>query len=386
MNNDLHSATALLSHAEEELPRGANDLRSFIQSLADTGRLLRVMDAVDWRFEIGRITRENRSPLLFEHIKDYPNHRVFTNGLCDSASIALALGLPSGIKRKALMTVVRKRVTNLFHPILVETGPVLENIFPKEEASFLNLPIPHWSQLDVDRYVGTWHVNVSRDPETGVRNVGVYRMQLLGPRNATISASPGSHLAKHVAKSEREGRALPVAVAIGVAEAVIIAAAAAFPEGMDEYELAGGLLQQPIPLIRCKTVNLEVPANSEIVIEGLIQPGVRVKDGPYLDYTGKSNVNPNAFLIEVTQIMFRSNPIYRGASIGVQGAEDHQLFAFLAELDLIDFHGSQTKQLIQKGLLKQRLFRTFQFTGRIGEIVRGKRGSSSYPDSQVDCT
>jgi 4-hydroxy-3-polyprenylbenzoate decarboxylase len=148
-----------------------------------------------------------------------------------------------------------------------------------------------------------------------------------------------------------------MAVAIGVSEAVIMSAAAAYPYGMDEYELAGGLLQKAVELIECQTVNLEVPANSEIVIEGLIHPGVRVQDGPYFDYTGTTNTNPAAFLFEATQIMFRNNPIFRGTSIGIPGAEDHQLLAILAELSLLDFHRSSVKKHIQDMVLKQRLLR-----------------------------
>ena len=123
-----------------------------------------------------------------------------------------------------------------------------------------------------------------------------------------------------------------------------------------------------VQLIPCQTVNLEVPAHSEIVIEGLIQPGARVQDGPYFDYTGKPNTNPNAFLFEATQLMFRSNPIFRGTSIGVSGAEDHQLFALLAELNIVDFHGSRVKQRVQHLLLKQRLFRAFQFVRQNGDV------------------
>jgi 4-hydroxy-3-polyprenylbenzoate decarboxylase len=195
-------------------------------------------------------------------------------------------------------------------------------------------------------------------------------MQLLGPRQATVSASPRSHLSQHFAKAEKEGRPLPMAVAIGASEAVVMAAAAAYPDGMDEFDLAGGLQQEAVQLIPCQTVNLEVPAHSEIVIEGLIQPGGRVQDGPYFDYTGKPNTNPDAFLFEATQLMFRNNPIFRGTSIGVPGAEDHQLFAFLAELNLVDFHGSRVKHLVQGLLLKQKLFRAFQFVGKMGALVR----------------
>ena len=327
---------------------------------------------LNWKFEIGRKTRECQTPLLFENIKGYRGLRVFTNGLSDSTSIALALELQFGTTRKALIAEGRKRAANPCKPKLVETGPVLENIVPSNDIDLLKLPVPHWSNLDAGRYLGTWHINVTKDPETESRNVGVYRMQLLGPTRATVSASPQSHLAKHFAKAEKDGRPLPMAVAIGVSEPVILAAAAAYPEGMDEFALAGGLQQQPVELIRCQTVDLDVPANSEIVIEGWIRPGVRVQDGPYFDYTGKPNTNPNAYLFEATQLMFRNNPIFRGTSIGMPGAEDHQLFAFLAELDLVDFHGSRLKRAIQGVLLKRRLFRSFQLAGKLGSIVRGK--------------
>ncbi len=295
---------------------------------------------------------------------------MFTNGLCDTSSIALALGIDSGISRKKLVAEARKRIAAPIKPKLVKTGPALENIVPAREVNLLKLPVPHWSTIDGGRYIGTWHINVTKDPESDSRNVGVYRMQLLGPRQATVSASPRSHLARHFAKAEKEGRPLPMAVAIGVSEAVIMAAAAAYPDGMDEYDLAGGLQQEAVQLIPCHTVNLEVPAYSEIVIEGLIQPGVRVQDGPYFDYTGKPDTNPNAFLFEATQLMFRSHPIFRGTSIGVPGAEDHQLLAFLADLNLVNFHGSQVKQAAQNLLLRQRLFRAFQLVGRVGAMAR----------------
>lgn len=347
------------------------DLRHFIQVLEDARRLSRVRQEIDWRFDIGRMTSGSGTALLFENIKDYPNQRVFTNGLRDMTQIALALGLERETTWKTLITEAKKRVAAPVKPRLVKTGPVLENIVPASNVNLLQLPVPQWSNHDGGRYIGTWHINVTKDPETGSRNIGVYRMQLLGPKQATVSASPRSHLSQQVAKAEKDGQPLPMVVAIGVSETVIMAAAAAYPDGMDEYDLAGGLQQEAVQLIRCQTVNLEVPAQSEIVIEGFIQPGVRVQDGPYFDYTGKTNTNPNAFLFEASQLMFRSNPIFRGTSIGAPGAEDHQLFAFLAELKLVDFHGSRVKQTVQNLALKQRLFRTFQLLGKMGAAVRG---------------
>lgn len=334
---------------------------------------MRVKEPTDWNFEIGRIARESSTALLFEDVIGYPGHSVFTNGLRDTACIALALGLPARPTRKALIDETKKRIVTPIKPSLVDTGPVLENIIQASDVDLLKLPVPHWHASDAGRYIGTWHINVTKDPETGCRNVGVYRMELLGPKQATVSASPRSHLAQHFAAAEKGGLPLSMAVAIGVSETVMMAAAAAYPAGMDEYALAGGLQQEPVQLISCQTVDLEVPAQAEIVIEGFIHPGVRVQDGPYFDYTGKPNTNPNAFLFEATRLMFRNNPIFRGTSIGAPGAEDHELFAFLAALNLVDFHGSRAKQGVQNLLLKQRLFQAFQLVGKIGAFVRRDR-------------
>jgi UbiD family decarboxylase len=349
------------------------NLRRFIDALADEGRLRRVIRPVDWNLELGEITRENQVPLLFENIKDYPQQSIFTNGLSSFASIQLALGFGSGMSRNAVIREARKRASSPIQPVLVDTGPVLENTIPGPEIDFLSFPIPRWSGEDSGRYIGTWHINVTRDPDTGSRNLGIYRMQVFGPNQATVSTYPMSHLSLHLAKADQKGQPLEMAVAIGVSESVIMAAAAAYPFGLDEYDLAGALEGESIPLVRCGTVNLEVPAASEIVIEGFIRPGVRVQDGPYFDYAGKPTTNPKAYLFEATRLSFRTNPIFRGAAIGRPGAEDQQLFSVLSELDLFDFHGSRLRQKLQAQLIKRRLFRSFQFAGRIGIPKRWRR-------------
>jgi len=342
------------------------DLRQFIDALSKEGLLRRVDREVDWRFELGEIARNNQVPLLFERIKDYPGQRIFTNGMSSIASIGLALGLRPETRRKAIIREARRRAATPVKPRVVDGGPVLENVVPASEINFLNFPVPQWSKHDGGRYIGTWHINVSRDPETGSRNLGVYRMEVLGPNQATISTSPNSHLGQHVAKAEKTGRPLEMAVAIGTSEAVMMAAAAGCPYGMDEYDLAGGLQGEGVQLIKCGTVNLEVPSDSEIVIEGLIKPGVRVQDGPYFDYVGTPNTSLDAFLFEATRLMFRSDPIFRGTAVGLPGAEDQQLFSVLSELGLFDFHGSRPKHLVQAQLVKRRLFRAFQLVGRVG--------------------
>lgn len=343
----------------------STDLRGFITSLSAHGLLRRVSEPVDWKFELGERTRNSQVPLLFENVRGYPGHRVFTNGLGNFSAIALALGMLPKQSRPKAIEEIKKRISAARPPLLLESGPVQKNIVEADEIDFLKFPVPHWSREESGRYIGTWHINVTRDPESRARNVGVYRMQVLGRNLATVSTSARSHLARHFAKSEKQGRPLEMAVAIGVPEPVMIAAGASCPFGSDEYELAGSLSGDPVPLLKCETVDLEVPANSEIVIEGFLHPHKRVPDGPYFDYTGTPNTNPSAYLFEATRLMFRDNPIFRGAAIGYAGAEDLQLFALLAELGLLDFHGSRLRHAVQKVLMQLRWFRTFQLAGRI---------------------
>ncbi len=345
-------------------------MRAFIALISHEGRLTRISREVDWKYELGEITREQRRPLLFENIKGYPGARIFTNGLSSIDLVGLALGMGAGLKRTEIVRELKKRKAAPIPPMLQVARPVSENSLTGDDVDLFRFPVPHWNRCDRSRYIGTWHVNISKDPETGVRNAGVYRMELLGPKQATVSTSAASHLGIHAAKAERRGQPLEMAVAIGASESLVMAASAAYPYGMDEFELAGGLQRESLLLVKCQTVDLEVPADSEIVLEGVIAPGARVQDGPFFDYAGKPTVNPNALLFDVKRIMFRRDPIFRGMAVGAPGAEDHQLLAVLADVGMWDFHGSRAKQKVQDFCLKRRCFRAFQWAGRIGGIIR----------------
>lgn len=340
------------------------DLRAFIDLLTKENLLRRLDREVDWKYEIGEIARNHQTPLLFENIKDYPGQRLFTNGMSSLESMGLALGLARETRRSRIVKEAKHRAAIPIEPQVVNSGPVCENVVVGNEIDLLKFPVPLWSRHETGRYIGTWHINVTRDPETGLRNVGVYRMEVKGPNRASLCTSPKSHLGQHFIKAEKSGSPLEMAVAIGVSEAVVMAAGAGCPYGVDEYGLAGSLQQEAVRLVKCSTVNLEVPADSEIVIEGIIKPGIRVQDGPYFDYAGAPDTS-SAFLFEAKRLMFRSRPIFRGTAIGFPGAEDQQIFSILAALGLFDFHGSWHKRLIQSPLIQWRFFRAFQFAGRV---------------------
>ncbi len=326
-------------------PAGSLDLRGLIKLLTDAGHLTRVRERVDWKLGIGRWTRSRHRPLLFENVKDYPGQRVFTNGLIDPVCIALALGLDIALPPAHMVARARRRLRDPMTPKVVRNGPVMENVVPASVLDLLQFPVPQWSEQDGGRYIGTWHLNITKDPETGRRSAGMYRMKVVGPKQATVNAPRRSDLARHIAKAEEKKAELPMALAIGVPEATAIAARAACPEGMDVFDLAGALQQRPVELMDCG--HLEVPAYAEIIVEGFIHPGKRVEDGPYFDYQGNPKTNSRAFLFEATRVMHRDNPIFRGSTLGRPGGEDYQVQAFLGQLKLLESQRSRIRQLMQ---------------------------------------
>jgi UbiD family decarboxylase len=326
-------------------PPGSLDLRGYIKVLTDARHVTRVKERVDWKLGIGRWTVARHRPLLFENVKDYQGQRVFTNGLIDPMCIALALELDDGLPAAQMVAQVRRRLRDPITPKVVRNGPVMENVVPASVLDLLQFPAPQWSEHDGGRYIGTWHLNISKDPETGQRSAGMYRMKVIGRKQATVNAAKHSELARHVAKAEQRRSELPMALAIGVPEATAIAARAACPEGMDVFDLAGALQQKPVKLMDCG--HLEVPAYAEIIIEGFIDPRRRIEDGPMFDHEGKANTNAKAFLFEATRVMHRDNPIFRGSAMGRPGGEDYQVQAFLGQLKLLESQRSRIRQLMQ---------------------------------------
>ena len=359
----MNAATPVISRCASGKAGG---LRSFIETLRRTGNLRQITRQVDWKYELGAIARGSNTPLLFEDIKGYPGHKIFTNGLIRWETIALALGFKAGTARSEAIRQLRRRITSPISPVRAADIPAFDYVLEHNQVNLLQLPVPHWHVADAGRYIGTWHVNISRDPDDGSYNLGVYRMQVLSPRQATISTSTKSHLGMQFLKAEARGLPLQTAVAIGVSEPLFMAAAAGYPCGRNEYELAGALQQKSIGLVQCHSIDLEAPADAEILIEGHIFPGVRAVDGPYLDYAGKATTNPNAFVFEATRMSYRRRPIFRGAVVGHPGAEDLELFSLLSDIGLFDFHGSRARRALQILLLRERLFRSFQRAGRVG--------------------
>jgi 4-hydroxy-3-polyprenylbenzoate decarboxylase len=341
-------------------------LRMFISELDTCNELTHIKKEVDWKYEIGEITRQYKNKaILFENIKDYKDNYLFTGAFSNLNTIKILLGMDKKSKRKDIVTEIRSRFSVQGN---ISINNNVRNEYEADEGDHVNLynlPVPWWHAEDGGRYVGTWHINVSKDPFTNRINAGVYRMQILSKNTTSISVSKGSHLADHVKKHTILKRDSPVAVAIGVDERIVMAAAASFEKGIDEYYKAASLMKKELVLQKCKRSDLEVPLDSEIILEGNIKRGVCVTDGPFFDYCGKKNVNEGALLFEVNVIRKRKKPYFRGTAVGCPGAEDHNLLSLLASIDLVNFHGNTYRQMIQNYFLRHKMFQLFQLTGRI---------------------
>lgn len=304
-----------------------DDLRSYLSYLEENKQLLRVDEEVDPKFEIAagiRKTSDIDGPaLLFEKVKGFPGWRVLGGLFATRHLVALALGIPAEKLLERYLTLEDKRIS----PEMVIEAPVKEIRWKGDEVDLFRLPIVTHSEKDAGPYI-TIGIQVGKDPDTGIRNVSIHRMLLLGKDRLSLWAPPDHHLGRFILKAEDRGKGLEVATAIGVDPAIIIGSQAKVPMGVDEYYVAGGLRGAPVKLTKCETIDVEVPAFSEIVIEGITIPNERVPDGPYGEYPGCYSEAKQAPVVKVTAITMRKNPIYQTALTGLPVTENHTLIEY----------------------------------------------------------
>lgn len=309
------------------------DLRSYLAVLEQEKELVKVSSEVDWNQEIGAITRRvcelRKAAPLFENIKDYPDQRLVGVMMGPGVStlhsrFALALGLNKNIPPLELIEIVREKLKLRNSPKRVSPSeaPCKEVILKGKDANVLSLPIPwiHDPKIEGGRYIGTWDIVITKDPDTGWVNWGTYRCMAKDEHNLALVLVPGGqHGGKIFAKYQSQNKPMPVALVLGADPMSSIAAMAPLPHNVSEVDLAGGLLGESIPLVKCETIDLEVPATAEIVIEAEVMPNERVQEGPFAEYTGHIHGVNQIFtkpLAKVNCITHRKNPIFTMANMG----------------------------------------------------------------------
>ncbi|HZS01804.1 MAG TPA: UbiD family decarboxylase [Chloroflexota bacterium] len=297
------------------------DLRSFLDRLEAQGDLLRIVDPVTWQYEIVALTRETSDvqgpALLFERVQDsrYP---VLSGLFAARRRVALALE----VDERDLYDAYRQREEQPLPPVVVDDGACQEIVLRGDEIDLRELPILLHYEKDGGRYV-TAGLQVARHPLSGQRNVSIHRMLLLDRNHLSVYAPPGRHTRAIIERNLDDGRPTEIATVIGAEPVLQIATQARVPLGTDEYAIAGGLRGEPLHLVRACTLDLEVPAHAEIVIEGRTLPGEYCADGPFGEYPGTYSAVKQAPVLEVTAITMRRGAIYQNALTGMPMTENH---------------------------------------------------------------
>ena len=297
------------------------DLREFLSHLETKGELLRIREQVDPKFEIAayiRKTSDLQGPALqFENVKG--SSMPVVGGLfATQRRLHLALGVLSQAQAVKLLI---ESMENLIAPITVQSGACNEVIYKGDEVDLGKLPVPTYSAKDGGPYI-TMGLVISRDPETKSRNLAIYRLQIKGKKRIGILSQ---QLSLQLSRAEAKNRGLPVAIALGTSPELMIGSQWRAPYGVDELGLACGIHRSPIELVKAATVDLEVPASAEIIIEGVIVPKEREIEGPFGEFTGYYQPATPKPVIEVTAITHRRDPIFLAGLTGMPTTDNHVL-------------------------------------------------------------
>ena len=358
------------------------DLRDWIAALERAGELRRITTEVDPILEIteitdrvskgGRASSPGGSALLFENIKGHPGHQVLINQFGSARRMNLALEVnsldeiadrirhfmdvksPQGFLDKVKMLPILAEMGKFF-PKTVSTGPCKE-VIRKDNFSLDWFPILQCWPKDAGRFI-TLPCVITRDPKTGKRNVGCYRLQVYDERTTALHWQRQKIGAEHyrealrraaaqsdvgagvparasvdimarssggavLAEGQRPAGKMEVAVAIGTDPAVTFSSIVPAPPDVEEYLIAGFLRQKPVELVKCETVDLEVPATSEIVLEGHVHLDELRTEGPFGDHTGFYSLEDLYPVFHLSCITHRKNPIYATTIVGKPPMED----------------------------------------------------------------
>jgi 4-hydroxy-3-polyprenylbenzoate decarboxylase len=315
-----------------------SDLRDWIRLLEREGELVRVEAEVNPHLEITEITdrtvKAGGPALLFEHPKGSA-HPLLINQFGTERRMCLAFGVasldelgervggvlemqpPQGLVEKVKGLAKLKSIADSL-PKSVRSGPAQEIVLEGDEVDLGRLPVQTCWPGDAAPFI-TLPAVITKDPRTGGRNVGMYRMQVVDGRTTLM------HWQIH--KDGRmdylaAGGRLEVAVALGLDPVTAYSASAPLPKHVDELMLAGFLRGEPVELVRCKTVDLEVPAHAELVLEGYVEQGDLAQEGPFGDHTGYYSPPEPFPVFHLTALTMRRDAIYPSIVVGKPPAED----------------------------------------------------------------
>ena len=314
-------------------------IQHFIDELEKAGELKRVKTEVDTNLEIAEILRRvsytDGPAVLFENVRDY-EIPVLGNALGSIKRLEIGLEtkdfseigqrivdmtkmeIPSGVFNKIRKLPELSKMSESF-PKLEKSGPVTDII--NSSPTFDKIPILKSWPKDAGKFI-TFGLVATKHPETGVRNLGVYRIQIIDDTHALMHWQKHKRGAAHHDLLKEKNNKIEAAIIIGGEPATVFSAVAPVPEGLDKYLFAGITRKKGIKTVKCKTIDLEVPANAEIVFEGYVDAMDVRDEGPFGDHTGYYTPKEPFPTFTLTGIMQRKNPVYLTTVVGKPILED----------------------------------------------------------------
>jgi len=309
-------------------------IRTHIANLEQQGELIRFTAEIDPDTNMSAVAWKSFAELgkscLFETLKGHPEWRAVAQIVANRRKWAIALG----VEEAEVVATLGERIA---HPVptvdVPRAGaPCKEVVMIGDQVDLTRLPAMWTSEKDPGRYIAAG-MCILRDPETGIRNMSFHRAQIVGPDSTGFLICPRQAFKIHQMYLAR-GRPMEVAMVIGAHPLIAFAAGFVAPYGMDELTIAGGLLGDPVRMVKCETVDLEVPADAELVLEGEIYPGERTEEGPFGEVTGTYAQEGSTPLFRVKAVTHRKDPIFYAMQCGLAPSEAHSLICTTIEMKL----------------------------------------------------
>ncbi|MBJ7339012.1 UbiD family decarboxylase [Mycolicibacterium sp.] len=299
------------------------DFREFLDALRARGELIDVNRPVNLDLEVAKAMRKSAAvggpAIVFtDDGTDFP----LVGGVYNSRAKAL---IAYGCTEDTVMQHILDGLANPIPPVLVDDAPVHENVILGDDIDLTTLPVPRYSPDDGGPYI-TPGIVVSRDPETGIPDMGHYRFEIIDAHTLSFMAQPFHRFGKNLAKAVRAGqKTFRAALVIGVDPMLAYTCPVQTTDDTDDFEVAGGLRGAPVELVKCKTNDVEVPAHAEFVIEFEVQFETEVMEGPLGEYTGYYTPGSMKPIARPTAITHRDGAHFQALLTGVPPTENHTL-------------------------------------------------------------
>ncbi len=305
------------------------EFREFLSQLEDAGQLVRISEPVGIEYDAGALCRQlsdvDGPAVILEKVDDMP-HPLAMNLYGTRGRLAAGLGVEETDLLPFVSSKIGERIETV--PYQGNRAPCQEVVIPEDQADVSAWPFPLWNSGDGGRYI-TAGLVIAHHPEFGW-NIAHHRGQIYNAREIGMCMAPDHHLRLATDAAREAGEKVEAAIVVGVRPSITIASSSDFAFGDYELTVAGALEGRPIEVVKCRTVDVEVPADSEMVIEGYYDGEVR-REGPFVEFTGYQTEVIQSPVFRVTAITHRTNPIVHGIYAGKPPCETNTLWRELEE-------------------------------------------------------